>query len=98
MKINVKANEPHYLEIELEGEDIGLANALREILIEDKDVEFAASKLEHPQISPPTLLLRTRSKKAFDVFGAAVDKLHKDAAQFRTALKSAKAAKKSKSR
>ena len=93
MKLNVKTSEPHYLEVELEGEDIGLPNALREILIEDKDVEFAACKSDHPQVGVPLIILRTKSKKALDVLESAVDKLKKEAQTFSSELKSAKKSK-----
>ena len=94
MKLNVRTMEPNYLELEIEGEDIGLPNALREILIEDKDVEFAACKNEHPQVGAPLLMLRTKTKKAIDVLEGAVDKLKKEAKAFNAELKTAKKAKK----
>jgi DNA-directed RNA polymerase subunit L len=93
MKLNVKTMEANYLEIELEGEDIGLPHALREILIEDKDVEFAACKNDHPQVGQPVIILRTKSKKAIDVLESAVDKLKKQAKEFGSELSSAKKAK-----
>ena len=93
MKLNVRTSEPNYLELEIEGEDIGLPNALREILIEDKDVEFAACKNEHPQVGFPLLMLRTKSKKPLDVLESAVDKLKKEAKEFNSELKTAKKAK-----
>jgi len=98
MKLNVKTMEPHYLEIELEGEEHSIPNALREILIEEKDVEFAAYKIPHPQVGKPQLYLRTKSKKAIDVLQEAVKKLRKDAEEFKDELKSAKKPKESKSK
>ncbi len=90
MKLHVRVSEPNYLEIELQGEDMGLPNALREILIEDKDVEFAACKSDHPQVGEPMIILRTKSKKAFDVLESAIEKLKKEAKEFGSELKSAK--------
>ncbi|MDE1797985.1 MAG: DNA-directed RNA polymerase subunit L [Candidatus Micrarchaeota archaeon] len=93
MKLNVRTQEANYIELEIQGEDIGLPNALREILIEDKDVEFAACKNEHPQVGSPLLMLRTKTKKPLDVLESAVDKLRKEAKSFESELKSAKKAK-----
>jgi DNA-directed RNA polymerase subunit L len=90
MKLNIRVSEPNYIEVEFEGEDYGLPNALREILIYHKDVEFAACKTEHPQTGSPILILRTKSKKAMDLLSDAVDELADNAAKFKSELKSAK--------
>lgn len=102
MKLNPKTLEPHFLEIEIEDEDYGLAVALRDLLIQDKDVEFAAIRQEHPQVGKPTVVLRTKTKKALALLEAAVETVQEQAVEFRGALKnaggSAAPAKKSKSK
>ncbi len=90
MKINIRANEPNYIEIEIDGEEHSLPNALREILIEEKDVEFAAYRIDHPTIGKPVLYLRTKSKKAADVLEWAIGKLKKMAGEFKAEMKAAK--------
>ena len=90
MKLNAKTLEPHFIEIEFEGEDISFPHALREILIAEKDVEFAACKSDHPQVGKPTLILRTKSKNALDVLESALDELKANVKDFKNNLKTAK--------
>jgi DNA-directed RNA polymerase subunit L len=90
MNIDVKKIEKNYVEILLVGEDISLAEALREILVEDKEVEFVATKLEHPQASHPMLILRTKTKDAIDMLIEASAKLKENCEEFKTALKQTK--------
>lgn len=51
------------LEIEVTGESHTLCNALRKILMEDKDVEAAAYVIEHPIIGEPKLYLRAKNPR-----------------------------------
>lgn len=90
MKVNLRVNEPNYIEVLIEGEDASFPNALRELLVEEKDVEFAAYNVPHPQIGVPVLFLRTKSKKALDVLADAVAKLKKEAIEFKSEIKGAK--------
>lgn len=90
MEIKARKIEPKYVEIELVGEDIAFADAIKEILLQYKDVEFAAARLEHPQIGNPVIMLRTKSKDAMQLLQDAVAKLKKDAEDFRSAFKSSK--------
>src|SRR3989344_5137817 len=96
MEINVLKNEKDYLEIELLGEEAGIANALVEALLEDSAVEFAAYKLEHPQTGSPILMVRVKEGAAMGALKSAVKKLKKQAAEFKDALKGAKKPKKEK--
>ncbi|MFH0927134.1 MAG: DNA-directed RNA polymerase subunit L [Candidatus Micrarchaeota archaeon] len=90
MKLNVKKLEKNYLEIVLEGEDVSLADSLREMLVDDSDVEFVAARLEHPQVGHPILILRTKSKDALTLLIGAVEQLKDRAEEFKSALKAAK--------
>ena len=90
MKLNVKTQEPNYLEIEFMDEDISFVHALREILVEKKDVEFVAAKTDHPQVGQPTLLLRTRKEDALETLRDALKELKKEVASIKSGLKSAK--------
>ncbi len=77
MKINFLAKEPHYVEIEIVGEEHSLPNALREIILQEDDVEFAAYKMPHPHIANPILIVRTGSKNALAVVKSAAKALAK---------------------
>jgi len=51
------------LEIEIEGESHTLCNALRNILMEDKDVSSAAYVIEHPIVGEPKLYINAKNPK-----------------------------------
>ena len=90
MKLNVKTQEPNYIEIEFMDEDISLVHALRESLVEKKDVEFVAAKSEHPQVGSPILILRTKKEDALETLRGALKELKKEVVSFKGELKSAK--------
>lgn len=96
MEINVLKNEKEYVEIELKGEEAGIANALVEILLEDPSVEFAAYTLSHPQVGSPVLVVRVKDGSPLSAVKAAVKKLKKLSSDFKDALKGAKKPKKEK--
>jgi DNA-directed RNA polymerase subunit L len=99
MKLIVKKTEPNYIELEIEGEEHSLPNALREILVEDNEVEFAAYRIPHPQIGKPTLYVRTKGKRQpLDLIGNALKKLKKSAIEFKSEMKTAKKPKEGKSK
>ncbi len=90
MKLNVKTQEPNFLEIEFMDEDISFVHALREILVDKKDVEFVAARTDHPQVGQPTLQLRTKKEDALETLRDALKELKKEVTSFKSELKSAK--------
>lgn len=60
MEINVLEDTKNRLVFELKGEDHTLCNALREELVNDKEVEIAAYSIRHPLTSEPKFLLETK--------------------------------------
>src|SRR3989338_6880649 len=90
MEIKVLAQEEDYIELELVGEEQGFANALRELLINDRNVVFAAYRVDHPQISSPRLMVRTKSGSPLVAIKDAVKKLKKYSSEFHDEAKSAK--------
>lgn len=94
MEIKVLKNEEDYLEIELKGEEYGLPNMLKELLLEDKNVEFAAYRMDHPAVSSPVLMVRTSSGSPVSALKNAIKRLKKMASDFRDAIKEAKKPKK----
>jgi len=90
MNLKIIAQEENYVELELEGEEQGFANALRELLINDKNVTFAAYRVDHPQMSPPRLMVRTKTGSPIAAIKDASKKLRKMAGDFKEELKSAK--------
>lgn len=94
MEIEVLKNEKDYIEVALKDSDYGLANMLKEILLEDKDVEFAAARLDHPVAASPVLMVRTSSGTPLSALRSAVKRLRKMATEFKDAVEEAKSASK----
>jgi DNA-directed RNA polymerase subunit L len=67
MKMKIKVlnmkKENNSLEIEIEGEDHTLCNALRNILLEDESVEFVSYKIDHPTHANPIFFVKTDATK-----------------------------------
>jgi DNA-directed RNA polymerase subunit L len=65
MKVNIldMKKESNSLEFVIEGEDHTLCNALRNILLEDDNVEFVSYKIEHPTHANPIFYIKTNGQK-----------------------------------
>jgi DNA-directed RNA polymerase subunit L len=65
MKVNVlnMKKESNSLEFEIDGEDHTLCNALRNILLEDDNVEFVSYKIDHPTHANPIFFVKTDGQK-----------------------------------
>ena len=94
MDIEIIKNEKDYVEVAIKGEDIGFINAIKELLFEDDDVEFAAYRLDHPIVASPVLMVRMKKGNAVSALRTAVKKLKKQASDFKDALSNAKKTKK----
>lgn len=90
MNLNIRKNQPNYIEIEFVDEDVAIPSAIKEKVIANKDVEFASAKHEHPQIGHPVLVVRTQKEKALDLVLEAIDEIEKETEEFKKAIKSAK--------
>jgi len=90
MEIEILKKEKDYMEIEFKNEDQSFVAALKEILLEDKNVEFAASKKDHPLISNNVLIIRTSEGSPMVALKSAIKKLKKEISDFKTSLKEAK--------
>lgn len=90
MDIEVIKNEKDYLEIVLKGEEYGLANMLKEMLLEDEKVEFAAFRMDHPQAASPVLMIRTSEGSPLSALKAAIKKVKKLSEDFKDSVKEAK--------
>lgn len=56
-------DEKKELEIEITGESHSLCNALRTVLMEDKNVESAAYAIDHPIIGQPRLYIKAKNPR-----------------------------------
>jgi DNA-directed RNA polymerase subunit L len=60
MEVKILLSEKNVLEMELGAADLALGQLLAEKLNEEKDVEFAAAKMEHPLVGAVKLIVKTR--------------------------------------
>ncbi len=63
MEIIVRSKDEKTLVFEVRGEGHTLCNALREALLSDKSVVFAAYRIDHPLISNPIFTVKTDGSK-----------------------------------
>ena len=90
MEINVLKQEKNKIEFEVLEEDHTFCNALGNKLWEDKDVEAAAYRIEHPLISHPVMLVQTKKGDPKKVLAKAVESLKTDIKNLRTCFKDVK--------
>ncbi len=87
MKMKVLQDEKNVFEFRLEGERHTYAALLRQALLSDKDVTFAAYKLEHPQDNHCVFLVRTDGKTAKKALADAVKAIESELSDFHKAVK-----------
>jgi DNA-directed RNA polymerase subunit L len=63
MIMKIIKDEKKELEIEITGESHSLCNALRTVLMEDKNVESAAYVIDHPIIGQPRLYIKAKNPR-----------------------------------
>jgi DNA-directed RNA polymerase subunit L len=83
MAVHVLRKEKDVIELELEDIDQSLAQILAEKLNEDKDVEFAAFKVEHPLIGKPRIYLKTRKGDPAKLIESKLEMIRKEVQEFR---------------
>lgn len=95
MELEILKSEKNYVEILVKGDDYGIANAVKEMLLEDKDIEFAAYRVDHPQVGKPVLMVRTKEGNPISAIKYTLKKLKKLSSDFKDSIKEAKKPKKS---
>jgi DNA-directed RNA polymerase subunit L len=63
MIMKIIKDEKKELEIEITGESHSLCNALRTVLMEDKNVESAAYVIDHPIVGQPRLYIKAKNPR-----------------------------------
>ena len=90
MKVKVLKYEQNIIEFIIEGETDTFCNALREELLNDKGVTFAAYIIDHPLIGHPRFLVRTDgSKGAKEALIEASQRIKLNTIELRSKLKEA---------
>ncbi len=87
MEIKFLKKEKNYLEMEFQDMDIGLLNAIKEIVLRDSDIEFAVVKRGHFLKDNHILSVRTKKKDATIIIKKAIDEFQKDLDKLESQLK-----------
>jgi DNA-directed RNA polymerase subunit L len=83
MEVKILKDEPGELSFELIGADQSLAQVLVEKLNQEKSVEFAASKVAHPLVANPSVIVKTKRVKAKDLVVKTLEGMKKETEEFR---------------
>jgi DNA-directed RNA polymerase subunit L len=75
MKIEEVQREGRALRFRVVGEDHTMCNLLRKALYEDENVEAAAYRIEHPQLSNPEFYVRVKRGKPEEALVKALKRL-----------------------
>lgn len=90
MKVNVLKRSRNELEIEVVGEGHTFCNALQNILLKDKSVEYAGYRIPHPLVAQPIIYVRTKhDKRPEDLLIEAAQNLGREAEEVRKAFEEA---------
>ena len=75
------------LTFEVKDESHGVCNALRHILMQDPDVEYAVYNIAHPLTGKPQMTIKTkRGKRPRSVLKKAAEELQKESSEFKKLL------------
>ena len=83
MEVKILMNESDELSFELIGADQSINQLIVERLNMNKSVTFAAAKVAHPLVANPTLILKTKGKKAKDVLLSTLKEIKEELTTFR---------------
>lgn len=75
MKIRILEKDERSMRFEIIGEGHTFCNLLRDFLLKNSDVEFAAYRIDHPLVSNPIFYLRTKQSKPEDALKKAAEEI-----------------------
>ena len=78
-ELKIDRKDKNHVEITFMGEDIALINAIREVLVENEEVEFAAVKHDHIELANPVLVVKTKKGNPSTLIAKAAAKVAKAA-------------------
>lgn len=73
MEYEILKEETHELQVQFSEIDHGFLNLIKEAIWQQSGVEMASFKLEHPEVSKPLFILKTKGKDAKKVWNSALD-------------------------
>ena len=83
---NIEIIEDKTLELtfRINDESHGVCNALRHILMQDDDVEYAVYNIDHPLTGKPEMTIKTkRGKRPRNALKKAAEELQKESSEFK---------------
>ncbi len=83
MVVKILVKEKNVLEIDLGDIDQSLAQLLAEKLSDDKEVEFASYKLEHPVVGTPKIYIRTKKENPEKLVLEKLEEIKKEVTDFK---------------
>ena len=90
MDLEVLTTKKNEIEFVLKGERHTFPALLREALLQDSSVEFAAYKLHHPFDKDSKFIVKTKGKSAKKALADALKHVDADLNEFKKAFKAAK--------
>lgn len=81
--IKILKSTANEIEFEIEDESHGVCNALRHILMQDDDVEYAVYNIDHPLTGKPIMTIKTHGADPKDALKKAAEQLKADSADFK---------------
>lgn len=88
MEVKILLSEKNVLEMELGGADLALGQLLAEKLSAEKDVEFAAAKMEHPLVGSVKLIVKTKKSEPSKLVLEKLDEIKGEVSDFRSKFSS----------
>ena len=82
-KINIIEDKTLELRFTIEDESHGVCNALRHILMQNDDVEYAVYNIDHPLTGKPIMTIKTNGADPKDALKKAAEQLKADSADFK---------------
>lgn len=90
MEFNILKDEKDELLIEFAESDHGFLTLIKDAIWKESGVEFAGFKVEHPETSKPIFIIKTKGKKAKDVWNSALETVSSEVDKFEKELKKIK--------
>lgn len=85
MKVEILEDEPKSLILEFDESDRAVAELIKDEIIDNKDVEFAAVVKEHPEVGRPRLVVKA-SKKPSTIVAKAIENVEAKLKEFESKL------------
>jgi len=89
MQVNIIDSNKNMLEFEIIKADHTIPRLITDRLNEDKNVEFAAYKIEHPLVSSPKVIVKTKKGDPLDLVLEKIEEIKQEVVDFRKQFKDA---------